>query len=500
MGEDLDTIIAENHVAAEKQRAEAALQRLRVELTKANERLQRQKMQIDTLNGRVVAVRLASEDASQRGQPWNVQDVRRFTALPRGPPDFTNDALRELLDQAEQAAARRVRDAVVEGTRARAESEQADTQGEANLEDAFAKVKEPVAELAARSAVGKLLINSNRMTTKLRVALRCLEEEATAAQVTHAADLRSLAARLVAQRDAHTEVVLAELEHAESDGENSIASLLCRVRALRGEIESRDATIGELRSELAGTQRTLREERCTRRADGERAVKDRKILSAEIERLEVRHAIVLREGCSHTEALATELMHEEAERAADAAAAAAVLAEAAAERERKVSALEAKLKALKIEARMMHAELIGKLKQQDKELAAVERRHADALVVVEAVTAKKESYLRTKIDGLGRQVRALRASSSNGRAMLYWTSMDASRGKSSSKRAQQLARGGGGSGGGGSGEEDGPVWSTLDDDSDREDGGGGAWRSPSPHPSGRRHLASDSAARAAATA
>ena len=131
-----------------------------------------------------------------------------------------------------------------------------------------------------------------------------------------------------------------------------------------------------------------------------------------------------------------------------------------------VSALEAKLKALKIEARTMHAELIGKLKQQDKELAAVERRHADALVVVEAVTAKKESYLRTKIDGLGRQVRTLRASSSNGRAMLYWTSMDASRGKSSSKRAQHLARGGAatgaGAGGGRGGEEEGPVWSTLD--------------------------------------
>ena len=348
VGEDWDTIVAENCVAADTERAEADMQRLHVELTKANERLRRQKIQIDTLNGRSAAMRLVTAEPSQRGQSWNAQNVRRFTALPRGPPDFTNDALRELLDQAEQAAARRVRDAVAEGTRARAESEKADTikssqetEVEANLEDALAKVKDPIAELAARAAVVKLINKTNKMTVKLRGVLRCLEEEVTAAQLTHAADLRSLAARLVAQRDASTSVVLAEIEHAESHGKNWIASLHDRERAMRGEIESQDVTIGELRSELAGTQRTLREERCARRAEGERAVKDRKILSTEIGRIEARHAVGLREGCAHPAALATELMHEEEERTADAAAAATVLAEAVAERESKVSASSA---------------------------------------------------------------------------------------------------------------------------------------------------------------
>ena len=91
--------MAENSLVAEKRRAEATLELAQTELNKASARIEQQRMQIATLHGRGTALRLSSEEASLRGQTWDIADVRRFTATSKGPPDFTNDALREMLER-----------------------------------------------------------------------------------------------------------------------------------------------------------------------------------------------------------------------------------------------------------------------------------------------------------------------------------------------------------------------------------------------------------------
>ena len=140
-------LMAEHSLAAIKQRAERA----ESELSKASARTSELRLEIKTLHGRSTAFKLASGEASREGRSWDVGDCRRFSMVSKGPPDFACDGLREMLDQARRAVDRRMCEAISEAAKARAESERAGSEGELNLEAAFAKCKEPVAELACRT-------------------------------------------------------------------------------------------------------------------------------------------------------------------------------------------------------------------------------------------------------------------------------------------------------------------------------------------------------------
>ena len=54
---------------------------------------------------------------------------------------------------------------------------------------------------------------------------------------------------------------------------------------------------------------------------------------------------------------------------------------------------------------------------------------SDSLLTLDVEAQKERSFLRSKIDTLGTQVRNLRSSTARGRAMLYWTSMHSTRGR-----------------------------------------------------------------------
>ena len=243
------------------------IRRLQASLDAANAKIERLQLQIVTLQGRPVALKVASEEAATSAKQWASADAKRYSAVakPGAPADFAHsgggDALREMLDTALTAVGKRVGAAIAEGGRARAEQRQAEAEGGASLEEAFARCKDPVAEHAVRKAAGALLIRHQRVGVKLRNALRTLEEEAAAMQATHAVDMRSLTTRLVAQRDAVAACVLGELETAEGEGAVSLRGLQAEVARLTGELRARDATIDGLRAQLKEAEGSFWRER-----------------------------------------------------------------------------------------------------------------------------------------------------------------------------------------------------------------------------------------------
>ena len=112
---------------ADEALAESSTRHLQSELHKALERIDRQRVEIESLRGmRSVAVNVANEEAMRRGKMWGGEDVRRYSALQKAvvpPPSspFHSDELREIMDQAIVAMTRRLTQAVKETTRARAE-------------------------------------------------------------------------------------------------------------------------------------------------------------------------------------------------------------------------------------------------------------------------------------------------------------------------------------------------------------------------------------------
>lgn len=415
--------MADNQLAAEKKHAEEALERAEAELRRASVKIERQSLQIATLQGRRTGLKLASEEASHRGQALDIKDVKRFSAVPTGPPDFTDDALREMLDLAMQATDRRVREAVAEAGRARAESERAEAEGDDSLEQAFAKCKEPAAEHAARQATQAVLGGRLRVAKRLRGALRKLEEEAAHAQSAHAADVRSVGARLVAQRDAYAELVLLELQQLEQEGSASVAALMAERAELTAALVERDATIETLRAELAESRASHKEEQGSRRREGVRVAKEAKLLHPELRALERSLDVAERERSVHAATIAVELRREERGRAADAQAHAAQLAALVAERDAAGREMDAKLRAARLETRAVHNELSGQLKAHEQARQELERAHADELLTFDAEAQRERMFLRGKVDALGKDVRRLRSTNSRGRAMLYWTSM-----------------------------------------------------------------------------
>ena len=421
--DDISQVLIENSLVAAKRRAEEALSAAEGDLIRAQARIEQQRLQIATLSGRGTAHKIASEEASRTGASWNISDVKRFSLLPQGPADFVNDALREMLDQALVGVDRRVREAVAQGAKARSEADRAEGEGEANLEAAYSKCKEPAAEHAVRQASRALFIKSGRCLKNLRVACKRLEEEAAAAQATHAADMRSMGARLVAQRDAITHTLLDELQKAEFDGAVSIRGLHETIGQLRGDVESRDAELAELRELLVDTQGRLKDEKIARQREYERFTKEVKTLKGEVSRLGDKLQWTERDFAVGNLAISAELARTESELAEEAQACANAMSQTTGEANAAVRLAEERLKALRIEARQMHHNMSASYRELEEAKMEQEQEHTAMLLLRENEVAKERAFLRSKIDSLGKQVMHLRSSSSRGRAMLYWSSM-----------------------------------------------------------------------------
>ena len=420
---DVNAVAADNTLAGKQK----ALEAVQATLAKALIKVEQQRLQIESFNGRSTALRLASDEAKLKGKTWDITTVRRFSSLPKGSPDFASDALREMLDQARGAVDRRVREAVREGAKARAESEKSEVEGEANLEEAYTKCKEPAVELALRQAVEKFLVRNTRMAKRLRMTMKRLEDEAITAQTAHATDLRALSTRLVAQRDACAEVVLSELQQVEFDGALSLRGLQEQMSTSRATISERDATIKALQSELQRAQVDVQEERAGRQQERHQAVTELTELKAQVSQLKQSLSHARRETSNHIVVLKAELQDEEAGRISDARAAAAQMVKLANERDKLVGNLDARMRQIKVEARNMHSDMLARLKMQDHERLTLEQQHENDRAALETEMKKRETYLRGKIEHLTKQVLVLRGSSSRGRALLYWNAMKETR-------------------------------------------------------------------------
>lgn len=467
--DNIDAMLHENKLVADKKLAEEALLICQESLKRATARIEQQKIQIASLSGRGVAMKIAAEEASMNGKTWDIDQVRRFSVLPKGPPDFMNDALREMLDQAVLATDRRVRGAINEGVKARSEADKADGGIADRLEGALAKCKSPEAEHALRTVTRDMIIQNTRCTKLLRNACKRLEEEAASALFTHTSDLRSMGARLVAQRDAISSCVLDELQRAEVEGAHSMRGMSEEIKRLHGELAARDEELVQLRGSLAETQRELKQERRNGRDEAARVSKDTRILKAEFSRLEEALSISQRDMCTSSKLMCAELEREENERRDDSVALRKEMEEAAADAQARIGDLQGKLKALKIEARTMHANLTANFKSLEREYQQQEAKHALHMQATQNEFSRERNFFEGKIEQLGKKILALRSTTARGRAMLYWTSM-----KSAVKRA---------------GDKTG-LPTPPDDDLDDEDGAlfggmqdsGGealsAWRSP----------------------
>ena len=206
-------------LATAKARAEMAMEKSQQELRAATDTLEQQTLELNTLRGRATALKAASDAAAASGSPLGRHDLRRFNELPKSGDaarSVASEDLRELLDLAIIATSRRVNDALAQAAWARSESERACEAGNAGVEQAF------LPHDPGRTAARALLVQLQRSAAKLRSATQKLEDEAASAQTTHAADVRSLSARLIAQRDAAEAILLKELTTTETEGELSI--------------------------------------------------------------------------------------------------------------------------------------------------------------------------------------------------------------------------------------------------------------------------------------
>ena len=273
----------ESALVAERVRVAGELEKVKEDLHGAIDVIEKQRLELETVRGRSTALRVANEMVTHDGMPWNQKDVARFHAISRSPPPHEkavySDDLRELLKLAVLATSKRVNEAIAASSFARHESERTCESGALQLEQAF--LPNDPGRMTARA----LMVQYQRSSAKLRGAVTKLEEEAAAAESTHAADVRALNARLQAQREALTECLVKELRNTEEEDETSIRSLrshLMRTETARlRDVTERDATIESLRDELFLTNKNLDKEKKERAKENEE--KDHRIATLEHE-------------------------------------------------------------------------------------------------------------------------------------------------------------------------------------------------------------------------
>jgi len=373
------------------------------------------------------------------GSAWSVEDEIRFAALQKqGEEARHSEGLRELLDLATVATARRVMDAARDVAHNRAESDRADRESILNLEAAF-NPSDP-ARLVARA----LLAQSHRTAANLRRGVEKLEQEASLALETHAADVKSLSDRLVAKYEAHERLLLQSLSEAESGGRQSISSLQAEIvrieRDRASEISSRDEELSRRQARVEELETALSEEQQWRRFESRNSGTELRSLKQEVARLEV------------------EVDREKKERAQDAYHLGIQLATASAEAGNSTKGFDQKLR----EAQVAYAELQersegllaiekqqnrAKRKELEQQLAAAlaskQKREGELLRVLDSLQADKETMelklntqlkrleavkeqekavLRARVDRLSKlQDKALEAGgSTKARAILFY--------------------------------------------------------------------------------
>ena len=413
------------HLVLDKKRLEQQLFQTEEDLRKANKRIDQHVLQIKTLQGRQTAVRVSSAEASLKGESWSIADVKRFTSVPKSKAEFTSDVLRELLDQALLGTTRRVLEAVQEGVAARAESVSAEGEGEESIEKVLAKCKGLTAdvEYAVRQAVLGILNRGNRLAKRLRTALHALEAAATAAQDVHASDLRQVTTRLVAVRDAQTAMVLNDLAKTEHEGHNSIRGLHSRILEKDRVILERDAEIVRLRTELELMCQLLKEEKRQRAVDSQDLRCCMRVVQREIPMIEREVNLAQRDRKINPIALARDLSLEEKEREDERRAFQQRFERQAKEQAAKIVEYERRLMAMRADARATLEAMNGRLKTLMSENVALEAQHEEDLAVAENAHERERSFLNRKAEKLHSQVRALKASTTRGRALFYWSSM-----------------------------------------------------------------------------
>ena len=420
-----------------------------VELLKQNldaalARIEEMDLELATFQGREIALHVARDDATKRGRPWTKAEVRRFKFLPSIPVGFESDALRELLDRALPGVRKRVVNALRDGVRARDHAYHAHTESTRALDEAAAAFKDPNAEHLIRQAARAYAHRAHKTCGLLIATLRTLEEEAAMAQSVHAADMRSLATRLMAQRDAAAACITLELEDAEIHGGHSMAGLQKQLDLVQeqgaAQIAARDAQIRHLQEQLAETQAAHEAEKVGRFFDQQRNALELGLMRLTVDGLEsdLGHSDAdLVRTSAERRFMAAELASEERARELDAKAAHQCLLDEEAKRLSERREVEKKLN-ISLQANG----LAQQAEQAEKE--AVYRK-AEALEAglrgqLKRLRAAKESEttaLQSKIHLLSSQVSALRASKSVRRSYLYFGSMVSMK----AKRAEEAGDG-----------------------------------------------------------
>ena len=422
--------------AADMERAEALLSESRLALAATQHIVERQRLEIATLKGRGTALKLAGEEATRLGRAWSQADVRRYHTVPRAENNrisFADDDLRELVDQAIVATDRRVRSAVSEAARCRVESEKAESDALAQLElDLASIVQTSEAEYQSRMATRALLARSNRTAAKLRAALLKLEEEASAAASVRASDIRSVAARLVAQREAIATTLTDTLHLAEEHGAHSVRGLsdeLERVHAARAaDVATRDAEIDRLRAALAAAKERLVSEQRSRTAEVGRLEGRIGSLRDEMASLAQRTVTEVNPlGAVQVGLLQSELRAEEGARRDVITSLQAQIGEIVEERARAKAAWDAKLQATLGDGMVTRDRLHEQIKAVEAERATAVAKLKARLSRESEAHAHEAAMLRARLERLTAEVTQLRANSTSGRRRLYWASMKKAR-------------------------------------------------------------------------
>ena len=166
------------------------------------------------LQGKHTALRIAKEETLHHREVWTSEHVRRFRYEP-DQPDFTSRTLMVLIEHALIGHMRRVEKALGEAATARRHAAQAELAAWQRTEEALGSFRDPIAEHLTRQAVRAHTFRAYKETSKLRLAMESLENEAAWAQSSHVAAMRVIATRLTAQHDASVNTALTELEAAE---------------------------------------------------------------------------------------------------------------------------------------------------------------------------------------------------------------------------------------------------------------------------------------------
>jgi hypothetical protein len=192
----------------------------------------------------------------------------------------------------QRSRALRLNDAIAASVAARADSQTAADEGEKDLERTLQKLGEqsrPVANMV-RLCLKQIDARSFRHGKRMGSTAEELEKLSHADSEAQLADMKDIARRQVAQREAMLTCALAEIRHAETDADCSIRVLQERVRALQSDGRRQDAHIEQLEKALADCERRLAKEQAARRADADRWTAESLSMRREAEEMEARMA------------------------------------------------------------------------------------------------------------------------------------------------------------------------------------------------------------------